>query len=80
MGIPVNEKYMLGRTGARGHAYLDNVVGIVVVWKITEKEGREREGDMSICLNLLQWQQMMPHSITVCIQGFISKYLAFPVI
>lgn len=42
MGIPVNEKCMLVRVGAKGHAYLDN---IVIIWKITAKRGGEkREG------------------------------------
>lgn len=45
MGIPVNEKCMFLRVGTEGHAYLDNVVCIVVIWKITAKrEGEKREG------------------------------------
>lgn len=41
MGIPVNEKCMLLRVGEGGNAYLDNIVGVVVIWKITAK----REGE-----------------------------------
>ena len=44
MGIPDNEKCMLGRTGGRGHAYLDNfVIHIVILWKITVKREGEKE-------------------------------------
>lgn len=35
--------------GAEGHAYLDNVVGIVEIWTITAKrEGEKKGGDMSM--------------------------------
>lgn len=48
MGIPVNEKCMLLREGEGTHAYLDNVVGVVVTWKITWKRHGEKEMDVSM--------------------------------
>lgn len=43
MGIPVNEKCMLIRVG--GHAYLDNVVGVVEIWKVAaNREGEKGRG------------------------------------
>lgn len=70
MGIPVNDKCMLLRVGAESSAYLDNVVGVVITWKITSKrEGEKRELtwvwhsdiDVSVQINLLLF--ILNHSL-----------------
>ncbi len=72
MGIPVNEKCMLLRVGAGGNAYLDNIVGAVVIWKITAKrEGEKWEGtwvphcdiDLSVWICLISFRLIPNHSL-----------------
>lgn len=71
MGIPVNDKCMLLREGAESCAYLDNVVSVVVIWKVTSmREGEKKEVDVSMA----KWHECEFHSVDL--KAFVSRRVA----